>query len=339
MGKSVTDRAARVQCRRRAVEFVIQALHFWMLPGWAEDCSDVFVCPCGAVFAVARKPISLRKKMLNVAQAVRYEPAMLKNILQNDGFNWLVPGRHGVILCNKNDIVVGRSAIYYGEYFESEVDIFRQIVQPGWHVADIGANIGTHTQALSRLVGPSGWVYAFEVQRLVFQTLCANVANNSLTNVDCERLAVDDHNGRIPVEDVDPTKAVNYGGIPLGHSHAGQYVRSTTIDDYLGGRPLHFMKVDVEGMELACLKGAQKTLSAWKTILYVENDRPEKSRELLLYLHDNDYRCYWHTPLFYNKDNFAQEEEDIYGLGFIDKDGPYFGTIGFAINILCIPNT
>ncbi|HQT79467.1 MAG TPA: FkbM family methyltransferase [Rhodopila sp.] len=277
--------------------------------------------------------------MLILPPSMRYGLAMLKNILRNDDFNWLVQGRHGVILCNKNDVVVGRSAIYYGEYFESEVEIFRQIVQPGWHVADIGANIGTHTQALSRLVGPTGWVYAFEVQRLVFQTLCANIANNSLKNVDCERLAVDDHNGKLLVEDVDPTRAVNYGGISLGHSHAGQSVRSTTLDDYLAGRPLRFMKVDVEGMELACLKGAQKTLSKWKTIVYVENDRPEKSRDLLLYLQSLDYRCYWHTPLFYNKDNFAGESENIHNLAFIDNGGPFFETIGFAINILCIPNS
>ena len=264
---------------------------------------------------------------------------MLPNMLPKIGFNALVNGRHGVVLYNTHDIVVGRSVEYYGEYFESEVEIFRQIIKPGWHVADIGANIGTHTQALSRFVGPGGWVYAFEVQRLVFQTLCANVANNSLANVDCERLAIDEKPGRLLVEDINPLCEVNYGGIPLGQSQAGKSVQSITLDEYLDGRPLNFAKIDVEGMELACLRGARDTLSRCKTILYLENDRAEKSRALMVYLDDIGYDIYWHLPLFFNKDNFAKEAFNIHRCSFIESGKPYLESIGFAINILCLPKS
>ena len=39
-------------------------------------------------------------------------------------------------------------------------------------------------------------------------------------------------------------------------------------------------------------------------MLYVENDRPEKSHDLIEWLWKKDYRLWWHlTPLF-NPDNF-----------------------------------
>lgn len=264
---------------------------------------------------------------------------MLPNLLPVPGFNQLVHGRHGVVLCNANDIVVAQSILHYGEYFESEVAVFRDFVRPGMHVADIGANIGTHTLALARLTGPSGWVYAFEAQRLAFQTLCANMALNSITHVDCEHLAVDATNGHILVEDLDPGTRANFGALSLGSSAAGTSVRSVALDTYLSGRPLHFLKADVQGMEEACLRGAAETLRRDKTVLYLENDQPEKSEALLGCLRALDYDVWWHLPLFFNPANHAQEARQIYATGYTDGGGPFLSCIGFAINILCIPRS
>jgi FkbM family methyltransferase len=262
---------------------------------------------------------------------------MLPNLLPVEGFNRLVRGRHGMVLCNSNDTVIAQSALFYGEYFESEVHVFRQFVRPGMHVADLGANIGTHTIALARIVGPGGWVYAFEAQRLVFQTLCANVALNSLTNVACERLAVDASNGAILVEELNPNVQNNFGGLSLGQSQGGWSVPTVTLDSYLNGRPLHFMKADIQGMEEACLRGARETLRRDQTVLYIENDQPEKSESLLRYLEEIDYDVWWHLPMFFNADNFAGEQRNIHAVGFIDSGEPFLHCIGFAINLLCIP--
>jgi FkbM family methyltransferase len=262
---------------------------------------------------------------------------MLPTLLPDTGFNQLVIGKHGAVVFNKNDIVVGLSVSHYGEYFESEVEIFRQIIRPGWHVADAGANIGAHTLALARLVGDSGWVYAFEPQRVVFQTLCANMAVNSISNVDCERLALGRHAGEIPVEELEPRHANNFGGLVLGKSIAGRTIRMTTLDDYLGGRPLHFLKADIQGMEEDCLQGARETFRRCGTVLYVENDDAAKSESLIEHLRSAEYDLYWHMPLFFNPENFAGETRKLHNVGFIDRPGEFFGTIGFAINLLCVP--
>ena len=61
------------------------------------------------------------------------------------------------------------------------------------------------------------------------------------------------------------------------------------------------IKVDVEGHELQVLKGARETIERCKPILYVENDRPHRSRDLLAFLlNDLGYRAWWHFPDLYN---------------------------------------
>ena len=51
-------------------------------------------------------------------------------------------------------------------------------------VIEVGANIGSHTVGLAQS-GPQADGCWLLNSRLVFQTLCANVALNSLTQVDC----------------------------------------------------------------------------------------------------------------------------------------------------------
>ena len=93
-------------------------------------------------------------------------------------FNRSAECRYGTLLFNQNDRFIGKSLELYGEYSEGEIDLFRQVVQPGTIVLEIGANIGTHTLFFARQVGHDGLVIAFEPQRLVFQCLCANMALN-----------------------------------------------------------------------------------------------------------------------------------------------------------------
>ena len=98
-------------------------------------------------------------------------------------FNLLVAARHGHLLVNRHDIYIGRSIRELGEFSEGEVDLFRQVLRPGALVVEAGANIGSHTVPMAKMIGPTGHLWAFEPQRVIHQTLCANLALNSLTNV------------------------------------------------------------------------------------------------------------------------------------------------------------
>jgi hypothetical protein len=103
--------------------------------------------------------------------------------LDPSGFNELRACRLGPMLYNRNDVFVGASLRKYGEHSWLEHELVSRVVRPGQLIVEAGANIGAHTVGLSRLVGASGALLAFEPQRVVFQTLCANLALNQCKNV------------------------------------------------------------------------------------------------------------------------------------------------------------
>lgn len=236
--------------------------------------------------------------------------------------NRLVRGRHGLTLYNKHDKYIGRSLDQYGEFSQLEVELFEQVIRPGSVVVEAGANIGVHTVPLARLVGETGRVHAFEPQPTVFQTLCANVALAGLTNVLCHHSAVGDAAGAIVVPSIDYRQENNFGGLALGEFQQGEKVPVVTIDS-LNLPACHFLKADVEGMELAVLRGAKGTIEKFKPILYVENDRQEKSAALVQQIRELGYKLYWHRPPLFNLGNYFENRENI------------FGTV-ISANMLCI---
>jgi FkbM family methyltransferase len=239
-------------------------------------------------------------------------------------FNELKNCRYGKMIYNKKDMYVGKSLDLYGEFSEGEVVLFKQIVHKGMVVLEIGANIAAHTVLLSQLVGENGVVIAFEPQRLVFQILAGNIAINGIFNVFCYQKAVGEASGNLLVPVLNSEEETNWGGLELGQWNEGEVVEVICIDD-LQFHACHFMKVDVEGMELKVIKGARGTIEKFRPIMYIENDRKEKSVELIKYVAALEYDMYWHTPFLYNPNNFFGNKNNV------------FGNIA-SHNMLCIPS-
>lgn len=250
--------------------------------------------------------------------------------------NGVVPTRYGQMLYHSADAVIGRSIAYYGEYFDSEVDVFRHFVRPGDVVVDGGANIGTHTLALAHLVGAAGRVIAFEPQRLIFQMLCANMALNDITWADCHWAALAADDGPVHIPELDLRRSSNHGSQAVSMNGAGRQVAGWALDSIFDGDRLALIKGDVEGMETALVLGAQDCLRRFQPVVYLENDRLERSVTLISLLQDRGYICYWHLPLFHNPDNFNREMVPLHPCGFTDQ-GERLGSIGFAVNMLCLP--
>jgi FkbM family methyltransferase len=231
--------------------------------------------------------------------------------------------KHGPLAYNWHDTHVGRSLDLYGEYCETEVELFRQLVRPGQIVIDAGANIGALTVCLAQQVGPTGAVFAFEPQRLVFQLLNTNVALAGLTNVTTLPSALGARTGSLKVPELDPGAPNNIGSLGLGTFAEGDEVPVMTLDE-LGLQRCHFIKIDVEGMEEAVLWGASDLLQRCQPRLYVENDRREKSPGLIRLLLGRGYRCYWHMSPFYRPLNHFHNADNVFG--------PLV-----CLNMLCLP--
>ncbi|PIW26223.1 MAG: FkbM family methyltransferase [Rhodospirillales bacterium CG15_BIG_FIL_POST_REV_8_21_14_020_66_15] len=220
--------------------------------------------------------------------------------------------RHGALLFNIHDKYVGRSLDLYGEFSEGETALFRQVIRPGMVVCDIGANIGCHTVVMAAAVGPDGVVVAAEPQRPVFQTLCANVSMNGHMNVRAYHAAMGAAAGEIAVPLVRYDLEGNFGGLELGSHQGGERVPVMTLDSLPFGA-CHFIKIDVEGMEIDVLKGAARTIAKFQPVLYVENDRRDKSQALIEHLLAMDYRLYWHLPPLFNPGNFFANGDNVFG--------------------------
>ncbi len=220
--------------------------------------------------------------------------------------------RRGNFLYNQQDRYIGRSLEAYGEYVDDEIRLLLAMIEPGDFVVEAGANMGADTVPLARRVGAKGHVLAIEPQRIVHQLLCANVALNGLVNVTTPWCAVGAAAGEAVVPPIDYGKLHNFGGVELKTEGVGERVPVVPIDQFeLTGCAL--LKVDVEGMELDVLRGAEATIKRFKPILYIENNAGSKSPPLIRHVLDLGYYLFWHTPPLFNPQNFAGNAQDIFG--------------------------
>ena len=176
---------------------------------------------------------------------------------------------------------------------------------------DVGANLGAFSAPLAQKLGERrGLVYSFEPQRVVFYQLCANIFLNRLENCMAYNMGVGDKAGTLELPDnhYDSSNLGAYSLIPeyqdlmnlkkasptaLKHS-----VPIIALDDFKFPRKVDFLKIDVEGMELQVLQGAQLLLrdSGYPPIMleiWDTNWFKIQREELLQYLKDMDYELFF----------------------------------------------
>ena len=140
-------------------------------------------------------------------------------------------------------------------------------------VVDAGANIGLVGIPIAQNVrAKGGVVHAFEVQRMMFYALCGSTALNDLENLYVNNVALGSSAGKLKVPKVDYGKPQDFGMLSLSdQASVGAYeeVAVTTVDN-LGLPRLDFFKIDVEGMEIDVLKGAQNSIQRYKPWVWIE---------------------------------------------------------------------
>lgn len=222
--------------------------------------------------------------------------------------------RHGRFLINPNDTYIGQSLKTYGEWGEAEARLFAKLLRPGDLVVEAGANIGSLTVPLSRLVGPDGTVIAFEPQRLIFQLLCANAALNDCWNVDTRQAAVGAVNAEVLMARVAPNIEANFGSIRVNngyeHSLGVDQVPLVTIDS-LGLKQLDLIKADVEGFEQAVIEGARDTIARCRPAIYFEHNDLNNWAvpDLVASL---GYDCYLYVTRLWDPHNHMKFATDIW---------------------------
>ena len=173
-----------------------------------------------------------------------------------------------------------RRIFWMGHYSRDVVATLQWLLQPGMHFVDIGANIGEITLTAGKIVGAYGSVTAFEPVDAIAGKLAQHLLWNDLTWCTLERLALSDHQGSAeifastgnngtwdPHDGLASLHNIDQSRVPV------QQVRLDTLDHYFLEHPIRALdgiKIDIEGAELECLRGAEATLRSYQPWLIVE---------------------------------------------------------------------
>jgi len=148
---------------------------------------------------------------------------------------------------------------WLGTYERPVQQLFRQRLHAGAIAFDIGANAGFFSLLASKLVGPTGHVYAFEPFPRNVYYLERHVRLNDLANVTVEARAITATSGEAQFQ------AGPHASMGTLSDGGTLRVRTSSLDDLLADgripRP-DFIKMDIEGAEGEALRGAATLLSS-----------------------------------------------------------------------------
>jgi FkbM family methyltransferase len=189
--------------------------------------------------------------------------------------------------------VIGLSTLLNGGFEIVELQCLRTYAKPGTTVIDVGANVGIFTISLAEAVGSSGRVMAFEPLPANVKRLQANVDLNKLGNVNIYVLALGDSEGEITLHlSDDPafpstTEVVQNRG--TDEVLAVPVARLDRIWKEAGFPAVAAVKIDVEGGELAVLKGSEELLATCRPVLLMEANAPPHLERLTDWLSRHGY--------------------------------------------------
>jgi FkbM family methyltransferase len=181
----------------------------------------------------------------------------------------------------------------------AELSIIRDHIRPGDTVCDVGAHKGNYTYWLSRWVGNSGCVLAFEPQPSLAAYLREAAPSH---NVVIEEKALWSETGALDLL----VPRLNSPGASLVAAAAGRngtrlQVPVVALDDYVThGKRVSLLKIDAEGAELAIFRGARRVLDESRPLLVFECENRHLQdgsvEDVFAFLAQAGYEGYFFAP-------------------------------------------
>jgi len=214
------------------------------------------------------------------------------------------------------------------------MELLPVIVPPGREAVDVGANIGLYSLALSSL---AKHVHAFEP----IPEVAAFIGRVLPKNVSVHNIAVSDVVGEIDLYvPVHKGRAISgYATVekPKASSSDKCYRVSTTTLNTLIAHDIGFVKIDVEGHELAILKGAQELVEQWRPTILIEAEARHRAgavNDTFSFFKYNNYCGFFILKdEVLSTDNFEPSMQNIV---LLENDGPRRQNI-YVNNFIFIP--
>lgn len=170
-------------------------------------------------------------------------------------------------------------------FLDPEVTALRGLVGLGDVCVDVGASAGVYTQAMSQLVGSTGWVHSVEPVAFSHPMWSRVLGARGRANVCHHEMALGSEPGsatmRVPFTRRGPATSRSFlgrGAHGLGSTadylrHVDVVVDVGTLDGVVEEHRLvclEFVKIDVEGGELPVLRGGREAIESLRPTLLIE---------------------------------------------------------------------
>lgn len=204
-----------------------------------------------------------------------------------------------------------RPSYVLGRFEPHVVEAIEARLPVGGVAYDVGSYVGYLSMVMSKRVGATGSVYAFEAYPRVVEALHANISQGGFENAAIVRQAVGDSD--------DPVRFATFDYSTVGHIARESTpddatmleVAGTTLDRFVygeGNPPPDLVKIDVNGAELSVLAGADRLFREHPPHVLVEV-RSSTEAEVTEHMTSRGFEC---TRLTHER----QAQIDLFNLVF-----------------------
>lgn len=209
-----------------------------------------------------------------------------------------------------------------GDWFEAEMEFWRDRLQPGMTVIDVGANVGVYTFSAARRVGSEGMVIAIEPFSGCVRCLQETCRVNQMDWVQIHGAAASDRPGTLRLSLHEASELNELLMDDATASGSVETVACITLDDLVTESRVSrvdWLKIDAEGHEMQVLAGAERLIQTFRPALLYENIAGSSTSNAAVgeYLLTKGYQLFRYQP--YLKDLVPVESmQDIkYSLNVI----------------------
>jgi FkbM family methyltransferase len=195
-----------------------------------------------------------------------------------------------------------RCLLAEGDWFERELEFWRQFIRPGMNVIDIGASFGVYTFSAALRVGAQGLVYAIEAFSESIDCLAETCRVNQLKNVKVFQTAVGDRDCTAQLV-LQTSSEFNYLATDpeiIDPDLVIERVNCTTLDSFIQQSQVEridVIKISTGGSELEILIGCEQILTKFApTIIYNSYTSQGVNLAAAEYLIDRGYELFRYQP-------------------------------------------
>ncbi len=204
--------------------------------------------------------------------------------------------------------IVTTVLVAQGDWFEREMEFWRNIIKSGMTVIDVGANAGVYTFSAAKRVSSTGLVLAIEPFSQCVAHLNETCLINQLDWVKVCAGAASDRNGKARLSLSSASELNELISEEDGKTRdesSVEEVECFTLDSLIekyGVSRVDFLKIDAEGHELQVLKGSDRLLTEFMPIILYENIAGHQGSNLPVadYLRSIGYRLFRYQPYLQN---------------------------------------